>query len=121
MTVIWAPERYSSKAYQPFLKAVTEIISKNDISLDDNGQCAIIGTHRIECENSRYIKKDVNTEKVIEVLSINQNSEGIDTEDRIQKAIATGFFSQTSETIKSKSPAIILWTDYVLTDYVLTD
>lgn len=93
MTVIWAPERYSSKAYQPFLKAVTEIISKNDISLDDNGQCAIIGTHRIECENSRYIKKDVNTEKVIEVLSINQNSEGIDTEDRIQKAIATGFFS----------------------------
>lgn len=88
MTVIWAPERYSSKAYQPFLKAITAAISE-----DDNGQCGIIGTHRIECENSRYVKKDVDTKKVIEELPIDQNSDGIDTEDRIQKAIAAKFFS----------------------------
>lgn len=69
----------SVNSYQPFL----QIADPKNISKDDFGQRIILGENYIECHNSEYLIKDTFTESLIRSIPISQNSEGIDTENRI--------------------------------------
>lgn len=52
---------------------------------DSFGQRLVCGDQYIVCRNSSYELKKIEDESVIETLEIQQNEEGIDTEDRIIK------------------------------------
>ena len=73
----------SDYAYQPFLKA----IDKNDrISKDNYYNNRIIeDDFNIFVTNNAYVLKDKETDDIIEKIYIEQNENGIDTEDRILK------------------------------------
>jgi hypothetical protein len=73
----------SANTYQPFLK----IIDKNNLSKDHNGQRIYWGDKYVECENSAYIIKDIETNEEVDRITIMQSDEGIDAEDRIQIAL----------------------------------
>ena len=73
--------KLSSTAYQPFLRG----ISQKHLSPDDYGQRLIYGKKYIEAENNAYVVYNVDTGAETERISISQNTEGIDTEDRIAK------------------------------------
>ncbi|WP_161821458.1 hypothetical protein [Sporotomaculum syntrophicum] len=65
----------------PYLKIADEA----HLSRDSMGQKLKYENAYIECENATYlIKKNVTGEE-LERISINQNEDGIDTEDRIMK------------------------------------
>lgn len=82
-SVMWSERMLSSKAYQPFLY---ELDNKN-ISQDDNGQSIVKNNRRITVNNNEYIETDVMTGEILREVTITQNEDGIDIEDRIQKAI----------------------------------
>lgn len=83
LLVMVTPTIVSDNAYQPFLKA----IDKNDrISKDDYYNNRIIEEKfNIFVTNNAYILKDKETDDIIEEIYIEQNENGIDTEDRISK------------------------------------
>lgn len=81
---LWA-ERRSSKAYQPFLKALEQIFKDRHCSYYLSEETLTIDeSFDITCENSAYVIRE--SEKMTEVarLDINQR-EGVDAEDRIKK------------------------------------
>ena len=80
-SAMWSESMLSSKAYQPFLYE----IDYANISQDDNGQSIIRNGKRITVNNSEYIETDIMTGEIICEVVINQNEDGIDTEDRIKK------------------------------------
>lgn len=71
----------STSTYQPFLKA----IDARNLSLEHFGERIIRGDEYIICENSTYVVKGNETGEEIERVSIDQNDQGVDTEDRIEK------------------------------------
>jgi hypothetical protein len=81
-SVMWSERMLSSNAYQPFLYE----LDANNISQDDNGQSIVRNNTRITMTNSEYIETDIITGEILKEVVIEQNEEGIDTEDRIQKA-----------------------------------
>ena len=83
---LWTDQKWSEKAYQPFLKAIV----KDEIFFADhynsyNERIEFENRYCVVCENAAYVIKDFITGDVIDTLLINQDSSGIDTEDRIQK------------------------------------
>jgi len=80
-SVMMTETKLSSTAYQPFLRG----ISQKHLSPDDYGQRLIYGKKYIEAENNAYVVYNVDTGAETERISISQNTEGIDTEDRIAK------------------------------------
>ena len=82
--VLQTQKSLSSKAYMPFLKAVAKVDEYPRLSND--GQKLILdGDKNIFCENAAYKVINNKDETVIETITISQNEQGIDTEDRIEK------------------------------------
>lgn len=79
--VMQTETKISEYTYQPFLKAVY----KDKLSKDHYGQRAIDGDNYTVCENAAYVVKKTSTDEEVQRLSIAQNDQGIDTEDRIKK------------------------------------
>lgn len=82
-SVMQTKTQWSSNTYVPYFK----VVDKNEtyISRDDYGQRMIFDDTHIICENDSYIVRRNDTEEIIEIISINQNEKGIDTENRITK------------------------------------
>lgn len=80
-SVMQTGSKWSENTYQPFLKAVDE----KNIAKNYYGQRIVAGERYIECQNSAYVVKRVESDDVIESICLSQNDNGIDTEDRIQK------------------------------------
>jgi hypothetical protein len=80
-SVMQTQSKWSENTYMPYLKIADEA----HLSRDSMGQKLKYENAYIECENATYlIKKNVTGEE-LERISINQNEDGIDTEDRIMK------------------------------------
>lgn len=79
---LWTQRQVSQNEFHPFLKAV----DKNDnISRDKLGQYLVYKDTYLECYNDAYVVKDLRNNEGVRRLQINQDDNGIDTEDRIQK------------------------------------
>ena len=80
LAVMWAPEKMSPYAYQPFLKA----LGVGELDHEAFGMKLILGDFYVTCENDAYVVKDFSTDAEKDRLPINQR-DGVDTEDRIAK------------------------------------
>lgn len=78
-SALWTEVKESENAYQPLLKVFGEV------SRQDLGKKLIFGDKYITLTNSEYLVFDMQTYKNIDKVSIVQNSDGIDVEDRIIK------------------------------------
>ena len=78
-SVMQTRSQWSSNTYMPYLKEADDA----HLSKDSMGQRLVYGDRHIICANDSYILRDNETENVLETISIKQNEEGIDTEDRI--------------------------------------
>lgn len=79
LAVIWAPEKMSTYAYQPFLKA----LGVGELDRNDFGMRLVLGDFYVTCENDAYVVKNSSGAEENR-LPINQR-DGVDTEDRIAK------------------------------------
>ena len=65
------------------------MVDVNDnISRDELGQYLFFEGIYVECCNDAYVVKTIGTKEEVRRLQINQNENGIDTEDRIQKYLS---------------------------------
>lgn len=80
-SVMQTKSQWSQNTYLPYLKEVDE----DHLSRDDMGQRLIYGDEYIICDNSKYLLCKNEGDEVVETITINQNSDGIDIEDRIEK------------------------------------
>ena len=78
-SVMQTKSQWSSNTYMPYLREADE----PHLSRDSMGQRLVYGDRHIICQNSEYLLRDNETEKVIETFPIPQNKDGIDTKDRI--------------------------------------
>ncbi len=79
-SVMQTRSQWSQNTYMPYLKAADEA----HLSKDDMGQRLVYGDRYIECENDSYLVK-TDDGKVVDTIPIEQNEEGVDTQDRIVK------------------------------------
>lgn len=77
--VMQTRQHLSENSYYPYLKAASEL----HLSKDDMGQRLVFGDEHIVCTNSAYLRRKNENESIVDTISITQNNEGIDTEDRI--------------------------------------
>ena len=78
-TVMWTASNYSENAYVPYLKEA----DPKHISRDTYGlRLSYRGKHII-CENDTYLLRLNKNSEVLESFPINQDEDGIDTEDRV--------------------------------------
>ncbi len=80
-SVMQTRQQWSENTYMPYLKAVDD----QHLSRDDMGQRLVYGDRYIVCENAAFVVKSTSDDTVLERIGINQDSSGIDTEDRIKK------------------------------------
>ena len=81
LAVMQTKSMLSQNAYMPYLKATDE----KHLSRDYLGQRLVYTNNYIICENDAYLVRDNNNNTVVDRININQNSNGIDIEDRIIK------------------------------------
>ncbi len=77
--VMQTKTQLSQNSYYPYLK----VASDKHLSKDDMGRRLVFGDEYIICTNNSYLRRNNNGE-LVERISISQNDEGIDTEDRIK-------------------------------------
>lgn len=80
-SVMQTRSQWSQNTYMPYLKAVDD----EHLSRDDMGQRLIYGDEHIICTNNSYLRRKNEGEVTVDTISIDQNKDGIDTEDRIIK------------------------------------
>ncbi len=78
-SVMQTKSQWSSNTYMPYLKEADEA----HLSRDSMGQRLVYGDRHIVCQNSEYLLRYNEGETVIDTIPIQQNDDGIDTEDRI--------------------------------------
>lgn len=78
--VLQTKSQWSENTYMPYLK---EVDDNHHLSRDSYGQRLEFGDFYIECENASYRVRETGTKAVVETISIKQNEQGIDIEDRI--------------------------------------
>ena len=78
---MWTERNWSQNMYQPFLKE----IDAEHLSRDDFGMRLIYDDRYVKCENSAFVTYDLETGEEISRIDIDQDENGIDTEDRIKK------------------------------------
>ena len=83
MYALWTQQKVSENAFQPYLKK----IDATHLDSEKYGQRLVINGQYIYCEKDRFVLKDKDDNE-IKALVINQNSDNIDTEDRIAKYLA---------------------------------
>ena len=76
--------KLSEYAYQPFLK----VVDSDHLDKANTGQRLKYDNKYVYCEGNAFIIKDENDE-VAETISIEQNEDGVDTENRIEKYLST--------------------------------
>lgn len=81
--VLQTKSQPSQNSYYPYLKAVSDWSKNLQLSKDDKGQRLKYDDKHIICTNNSYLIRRNEDEAVIDTISIAQNEEGIDTEDRI--------------------------------------
>ena len=81
LAVMLTESKWSENTYQPFLKAIDE----KNLSRYYWGQRIDAGDKYIVCENSAYVVRNSTTNAEISRLTISQNEQGIDIENRIEK------------------------------------
>ena len=82
LLVMQTGQQISQNSYQPFLY---EVDHSEALSRDDYGEILIRGDKFILCDQSAYVIRKLEDKSEVERLEINQNEDGIDTEDRIIK------------------------------------
>ena len=80
-SVMQTKTQWSSNTYMPFLRAADE----SHLDRDSAGQRLVYGDKHIICENGSYVIRANESDEIIETIPIQQDSDGIDTEDRILK------------------------------------
>lgn len=83
LLILYAELYLSQNSYQPFLKLIDEAA----LSRDEMGQYLLVGEYWIECANDGFYLHNMSDDEVVEVLEISQNESGIDTENRVEKAV----------------------------------
>lgn len=78
-SVMQTKTQWSQNTYMPYLKAADDA----HLSRDDMGQRLIYGDEHIICTNNSYLRRKNEGEVIVDTISIAQNEDGIDTEDRI--------------------------------------
>ena len=79
---LWTQRQASQNAFQPFLK----VVDNNDkLSKEWFGKRLVFEGIYVECCNDAFVVKAEDNDEEIRRLQINQNENGIDAEDRIQK------------------------------------
>lgn len=78
-SVMQTKTQLSQNTYIPFLKAASD----SHLSRDDMGQRLIFGDEHIVCTNNSYLRRKNEDETIVDTISIIQNSDGTDIEDRI--------------------------------------
>lgn len=78
-SVMQTKTQLSQNTYIPFLKAASD----SHLSRDDMGQRLIFGNEHIICTNNSYLRRKNENDTIVDTICIAQNSDGIDTEDRI--------------------------------------
>lgn len=78
-SVMQTKTQMSQNSYIPFLKAASDL----HLSRDDMGQRLVFGDEHIICTNSSYLRRKNEDEAIVDIISITQNADDIDTEDRI--------------------------------------
>ncbi len=81
LAVMLTETKWSENTYQPFLKFSDDVI----LSRDDHGQRIILKNVYIECRNDAYLIKNNYSDEIVERIQIEQNEDGIDIENRIEK------------------------------------
>lgn len=81
LAVMLTETKWSENTYQPFLK----LIDDDYLPRDYYGQYIILKNVYIECSNDAYLVKDNNSEDEVDRIHIEQNKNGIDVENRIEK------------------------------------
>ncbi len=77
--VMQTKTQMSQNSYYPYLKAASDA----HLSKDDMGQRLIFGDEHIICTNNSYLRRKNEDKAIVDTISIAQNDDGIDTEDRI--------------------------------------
>ena len=77
--VMWTKTQVSENAYYPYLKVAADA----HISKDDMGMRLIFGDEYIVCTNNSYLRRKTVDDTFVDVVSVPQNSGGIDITDRI--------------------------------------
>ncbi len=80
-SVMQTKTQWSSNTYMPFLRAADE----SHLDRDSAGQRLVYGDKHIICENGSYVIRTNESDEIIETIPIQQDADGIDTEDRILK------------------------------------
>lgn len=78
-SVMQTKTQWSQNTYMPYLKAADDA----HLSRDDMGQRLIYGGEHIICTNNSYLRRKNEGEAIVDTISIAQNEDGIDAEDRI--------------------------------------
>ena len=84
-SVLQTRSQWSPNTYMPFLKVVENMAEGIHLDRDSYGQKLVCGDQYIVCMNSSYELRKTEDDSDIDSLAIQQNEEGIDTEDRIIK------------------------------------
>ena len=84
--IAWLTDkRWSDNAYQPFLKELEGAF--DSCQYDAYNERLIVGEKfYIKSKNAAFVIYNINTDKVVKMLEIQQNN-GVDSEDRLKKAI----------------------------------
>ena len=85
-SIMQTKTQWSSNTYIPYFKAIDN--DDKYISRDEYGQRMVFDHSHIICENASYVVRRNDTEEIIETISIAQNEDGVDTENRIDKLAA---------------------------------
>lgn len=83
MCALWAQQHMSENAFQTYLK----VIDPSHLDRTKLGERLLIDDKYLYCEKDRFVLKDENN-IVVSELKINQNEQGIDLENRIEKYLA---------------------------------
>lgn len=78
-SILQTRSAWSQNTYMPYLKAVDDA----HLSRDSMGQRLEYADVHVTCENAAYVFNCLGEKSTIEKVEIQQNEEGIDTEDRI--------------------------------------
>lgn len=77
--VMQTAKKRSENSYYPYLK----VASDAHLSKNDKGRRLIFGDEYIVCTNNSYLRRKNEDDVIVDTINIAQNSDGIDTEDRI--------------------------------------
>lgn len=91
-SVMQTQSHWSENTYIPYFKEVDE----THLSRDHKGQRLVYGDTYMVCENSAYVLRSAEDDSEIDRITITQNSDSIDTEDRI--AVLRDYLQSGSQT-----------------------